>query len=142
MRSHRSEPNTWRASSSSTSPYPLDFSGGFPPSLFVCNTDSLGEQIQRTFPDALVVKTLNTMNCAVMVDPASVSGDHSVFVSGNDDGAKARVRELLGSFGWTEDQIIDLGDITTSRGTEMYLPLWIRLYGALGTGSFNIKVVR
>jgi 8-hydroxy-5-deazaflavin:NADPH oxidoreductase len=121
---------------------PLDHSGGFPPSLFVCNTDSLGEQIQRTFPDALVVKTLNTMNCAVMVDPASVPGDHSVFVSGNDGGAKARVRELLGSFGWAEDQIIDLGDITTSRGTEMYLPLWIRLYGALGTGSFNIKVVR
>jgi predicted dinucleotide-binding enzyme len=121
---------------------PLDHSGGFPPSLFVCNTDSLGEQIQRTFPDALVVKTLNTMNCAVMVDPASVPGDHSVFVSGNDDGAKARVRELLGSFGWAEDQIIDLGDITTSRGTEMYLPLWIRLYGALGTGEFNIKVMR
>jgi 8-hydroxy-5-deazaflavin:NADPH oxidoreductase len=121
---------------------PLDHSGGFPPSLFVCNTDSLGEQIQRAFPHALVVKTLNTMNCAVMVDPASVPGDHSVFVSGNDDGAKAHVRELLGSFGWAEDQIIDLGDITTSRGTEMYLPLWIRLYGALGTGSFNIKVMR
>jgi predicted dinucleotide-binding enzyme len=121
---------------------PLDHSGGFPPSLFVCNTDSLGEQIQRAFPDASVVKTLNTMNCAVMVDPASVPGDHDVFVSGNDDGAKAQVRELLGSIGWGEEQVVDLGDITTSRGTEMYLPLWIRLYGALGTASFNIKVVR
>lgn len=121
---------------------PLDHSGGFPPSLFVCNTDSLGEQIQRAFPEVLVVKTLNTMNCAVMVDPASVPGDHDVFVSGNDDGAKAQVKELLGSFGWGEDQIIDLGDIGTSRGAEMYLALWIRLYGALGTGTFNINVVR
>ena len=121
---------------------PLDFSGGFPPSLFVCNTDSLGEQIQRAFPEALVVKTLNTMNCVVMVDPATVPGDHSVFVSGNDAGAKARVRDLLESFGWGQDRIIDLGDITTSRGTEMYLPLWLRLFGALDTASFNIKVVR
>jgi predicted dinucleotide-binding enzyme len=121
---------------------PLDFSGGFPPSLFVCNTDSLGEQIQRAFPEALVVKTLNTMNCAVMVDPASVPGDHDVFLSGNDDGAKAHVRDLLESFGWGEDRIIDLGDLSTSRGTEMYLPLWLRLYGALGTGAFNIKVMR
>ncbi len=121
---------------------PLDFSAGFPPSLFVCNTDSLGEQIQRAFPEALVVKTLNTMNCAVMVDPPSVPGDHDVFVSGNDDSAKATVRDLLGSFGWGEDRIIDLGDITTSRGTEMYLPLWLRLFGALGTGAFNIQVMR
>jgi predicted dinucleotide-binding enzyme len=121
---------------------PLDHSDGFPPSLFVCNTDSLGEQIQRAFPDALVVKTLNTMNCAVMVDPANVPGDHDVFVSGNDDGAKTRVKEILGTFGWAAGRIIDLGDITTSRGTEMYLPLWIRLYGALGTGSFNINVAR
>jgi predicted dinucleotide-binding enzyme len=121
---------------------PLDHSQGFPPTLFVCNTDSLGEQIQRAFPDALVVKTLNTMNCAVMVDPASVPGDHDVFVSGNDEGAKQRVKELLGSFGWGRDRIVDLGDITTARGTEMYLPLWIRLYGALGTGAFNISVAR
>lgn len=121
---------------------PLDFSAGFPPSLFVCNTDSLGEQIQRAFPEALVVKTLNTMNCAVMVDPASVPGDHTVFVSGNDLGAKGAVRELLESFGWSEGRIIDLGDIGTSRGTEMYLPLWLRLYGALGTGAFNIRVMR
>ncbi len=121
---------------------PLDFSGGMPPSLSVCNTDSLGEQIQRAFPDAMVVKTLNTMNCGIMVDPGSVPGDHVVFVSGNDEGAKTQVKHLLGSFGWGGSQIIDLGDITTSRGPEMYLPLWLELYGALGTGSFNINVVR
>ena len=110
---------------------PLDFSRGMPPSLWVCNTDSLGEQIQRAFPDALVVKTLNTMNCEVMVDPSRVPGDHDVFVSGDDDGAKAQVKQLLGSFGWSDDRIIDLGDITTSRGPEMYLPLWLELYGVL-----------
>lgn len=121
---------------------PLDFSNGMPPSLWVCNTDSLGERIQRAFPDALVVKTLNTMNCEVMVDPSRVPGDHDVFVSGNDGGAKDQVKQLLGSFGWNADRVIDLGDITTSRGPEMYLPLWLELYGALGTGTLNIKVVR
>lgn len=121
---------------------PLDFSKGFPPTLSVCNTDSLGERIQAAFPGLRVVKSLNTMNCEVMVDPARVPGDHDVFVSGNDDGAKAEVKGLLHDLGWTEDRIVDLGDITTSRGTEMYLALWTRLYGVLGTGDFNIKVVR
>jgi 8-hydroxy-5-deazaflavin:NADPH oxidoreductase len=120
---------------------PLDLSGGMPPSLFVSNTDSLGEQIQLAFPTVRVVKALNTMNAFVMADPSLLAaGDHSVFVSGNDEQAKARVTEILGSFGWKD--VIDLGDITTARGTEMYLPLWLRLWGALGTGTFNISVVR
>jgi predicted dinucleotide-binding enzyme len=120
---------------------PLDFSGGMPPSLVVSNTDSLGEQIQRAFPTAKIVKTLNTVNAFVMADPSIVAGgEHTVFVSGNEEPAKAQVTELLRSFGWR--QIIDLGDITTARGPEMYLPLWIRLWGALGTGTFNVSVVR
>ena len=120
---------------------PLDLSGGMPPSLFVSNTDSLGEQIQRAFPTVRVVKALNTMNAFVMADPSLVAGgEHSVFVSGNDEQAKARVTEILRSFGWKD--VIDLGDITTARGTEMYLPLWLRLWGALGTGTFNISVMR
>jgi predicted dinucleotide-binding enzyme len=120
---------------------PLDFSHGMPPSLFTGNSDSLGEQIQRTFPDAKVVKTLNTVNCQVMVDPGKLKGEHDIFVSGNDPGAKARVTEVLrGWFGWKS--VIDLGDISTARGTESYLALWVRLYGALHTGAFNIKIVR
>lgn len=120
---------------------PLDLSGGMPPSLFVSNTDSLGEQIQLAFPTVRVVKALNTMNAFVMTDPSLVAGgEHSVFVSGNDEQAKARVTEILRSFGWKD--VIDLGDITTARGTEMYLPLWLRLWGALGTGTFNISVMR
>ncbi len=120
---------------------PLDFSQGMPPSLFVCNTDSLGEQIQRRFPEARVVKSLSTMNAYLMVDPKQLAGgDHTVFVSGSDAGAKATVTELLESFGWSD--ILDLGDITTARGAEMYLPLWIRLWQALGDPMFTIKVVR
>jgi predicted dinucleotide-binding enzyme len=121
---------------------PLDFSKGMPPSLWVSNTDSLGEQIQRAFPDVKVVKTLNTITAEVMVDPARVAGgDHDVFVSGNDAGAKKRVETILREwFGWR--RVIDLGDITTARGTEAYLLLWIRLWGALGTAAFNVKLAR
>ena len=121
---------------------PLDFSQGMPPKLSVCNTDSLGEQIQRAFPEARVVKALNTLNCLVMVDPARVPGEHDIFISGNDEGAKAQVCELLGSFGWPAERIVDLGDITGARGAEMYLLLWLRLFGAVQTGDFNVKVVR
>lgn len=121
---------------------PLDFAGGMPPSLSVSNTDSLGEQIQRAFPGAKVVKTLNTMNAYLMVDPRQVAdGDHDIFVSGNDADAKAQVATMLKDwFGWRN--VIDLGDITTSRGTEMLLPIWLRLWGALGTPMFNFKIVR
>lgn len=119
---------------------PLDFSQGFPPTLFVKDTDSLGEQIQRTFPQARVVKTLNTMNANLMVEPASLGAESSVFLSGNDAAAKATVTELLESFGHTD--VIDLGDISTARGTEMLLPVWLRLMAALDTAAFNFKIVR
>ncbi len=121
---------------------PLDFSKGMPPSLSISNTDSLGEQIQRAFPDVKVVKTLNTLNAYLMVDPGQLAGgDHTIFVSGNDGAAKAQVTQYLKEwFGWRD--IIDLGDITTARGTEMYLPLWVRVYAALGRPAFQVKVVR
>jgi 8-hydroxy-5-deazaflavin:NADPH oxidoreductase len=121
---------------------PLDFSGGFPPTLAVCNTDSLGEQIQSTFEDAKVVKALNTMNCNVMVDPGRVPGDHAVFMCGEDAEAKSRVADLLRSFGWSDDRIVDLGGIRAARGLEMYLPLWLSMMGAVGSGEFNIGVMR
>ena len=119
---------------------PLDFSQGFPPTLFVKDTDSLGEQVQRAFPQARVVKTLNTLNASLMVNPKELGHESSVFVSGNDETAKATVTELLQSFGHTD--VIDLGDISTARGTEMLLPVWLRLMGALGTPAFNFKIVR
>jgi predicted dinucleotide-binding enzyme len=119
----------------------LDSSRGMPPSLSVCNTDSLGEQIQRAFPEALVVKSLNTVNADVMVNPALVPGSHTVFVCGDSAEAKQQVRQLLMSFGWPDGDIVDLGDIAGARGTEMYLPLWLRFWGATGTGHLNIKLV-
>ncbi|WP_030718147.1 NADPH-dependent F420 reductase [Streptomyces sp. NRRL F-2580] len=119
---------------------PLDFSRGFPPSLEPVDTDSLGELIQRTFPGLRVVKTLNTMNCLVMVDPGRVAGEHHVFLSGEDADAKKAVRELLHSFGWPERSILDLGGIETARGAEMLLPVWLRLMGSLGHTDFNFHI--
>jgi 8-hydroxy-5-deazaflavin:NADPH oxidoreductase len=120
---------------------PLDFSQGTPPTLTVCNDDSVGEQIQREFPAARVVKTLNTVNTAVMTNPAGVPGHHNLFISGNDAEAKTTVKGILGDFGWPQHTIIDLGDITGARGQEMYLPLWLRLMGTLGRPDFNIAVL-
>lgn len=118
----------------------LDFNQ-VPPALAITGADSLAEQIQRRFPDARVVKTLNTMNALVMVDPGAVAGgDHTVFLSGDDAAAKQVVRDLLASFGWAD--IIDLGDITTARGVERLLPLWINLFGVLQTPAIQLKVVR
>jgi predicted dinucleotide-binding enzyme len=118
----------------------LDFSKGMPPTLTVCNTDSLGEQIQRAFPDARVVKALNTMGNEVMVNPSLVPGEHDTFVCGNDPQAKAKVVEILRAFGWKSP--IDLGDITAARGLEMMLPVWVRLMGAVQTRNFNFKIAK
>jgi 8-hydroxy-5-deazaflavin:NADPH oxidoreductase len=120
---------------------PLDFSDGFPPSLTVFGKDSLAEQIQRAFPMTRVVKTLNTVTARVMTHPLEVAdGDHHVFISANDVEAKSQVVDLLRSFGWTN--IFDLGDLSTARGAEAYALLWVRLYGAMNTGMFNIKIMR
>ncbi len=120
---------------------PLDFSGGFPPRLSVCNDDSVAEGIQREFPASRVVKSLNMVTAAVMVNPGMVAGgEHAAFVAGNDAAAKDVVTGLLrDGFGWKH--VIDLGDITAARGMEMYITLWIRLMGALETPMFNIAVV-
>jgi predicted dinucleotide-binding enzyme len=119
----------------------LDPSKGMPPGVLASQERCIGERIQSAFPNLRVVKSLNTISAAVMVDPKAIrGGDHTVFVVGNDQDAKARVAELLKSFGWSD--ILDLGDISAARGPEMYLALWVRLWGATGTGALNIKVQR
>jgi predicted dinucleotide-binding enzyme len=118
----------------------LDFSGGFPPLISAPQDDSIAEQIQRAFPDARVVKSLNTLTASLMVHPEQLPDPGTVFVSGDDADAKATVTELLRSFGHTD--VIDLGDVTTARGVEWLLPAWLRLMGAVGTPMFNWKVVR
>jgi len=121
---------------------PLDISMGMPPTLTVCNNDSLGEQVQREFPETLVVKALNTVNCAIMVQPSLVPGDHQIFVCGNDEASKAKViRHIVEWFGWKTENIIDLGDISAARATEMWMPIWLRLYGKLGTAMFNLRLI-
>lgn len=124
---------------------PLDFSKGMPPSLLegLNNTNSLGEEIQKEFPQAKVVKTFNTMWCGLMVNPGMLDGgDHINYISGNDNNAKARVKDLLKEFGWKEENLIDLGDITAARATESVLPVWVRLMGVIGSGAFNFKIVK
>jgi predicted dinucleotide-binding enzyme len=121
---------------------PLDFSRGMPPTLSICNDSSLGEQIQAAFPNTRVVKTLNTVSAPLMVEPSKLPGDHVMFVAGDDAEAKQQIERtvLREWFGWRE--VIDLGGIANARGTEMYLPLWLRMWGALGTANFNIAIVR
>ena len=121
---------------------PLDFSHGMPPSLTVCNTDSLGEQIQRMLPGVKVVKTLNTVTSGLMVDPRSLAGgDHTLFLSGNDQAAKDQVRRLLGEwFGWRD--FFDLGDISTARGAEALLLIWVPMMMKIGKPAFQFKIVR
>lgn len=105
-------------------------------------SDSVGERIQRAYPRAHVVKALNMVNSAVMVEPATVPGDHALFICGDDVAAKARVRELLGEFGWPAHRVFDLGGITAARGMEAYLLLWMKLMRTLGHAEFNIEVRR
>jgi 8-hydroxy-5-deazaflavin:NADPH oxidoreductase len=119
---------------------PLDFSHGMPPSLSICNTNSLGEEVQKALPSARVIKTLNIVNCEVMVEPNKVGAQPTMFICGNDSTAKTSVTTLLKNLGWTD--IIDLGDITKSRATEMLLPIWLSLMQTLGHVNFGFKVVR
>jgi 8-hydroxy-5-deazaflavin:NADPH oxidoreductase len=124
---------------------PLDFSKGFPPSLTegLNNTNSLGESLQKEIPNAKVVKTLNTMWCGLMVNPAMIGdGNHQNFICGNDADAKASVIKLLNEFGWKSENILDLGDISNARGTEAVLPIWVRIFGATQNGAFNFAIVK
>lgn len=124
---------------------PLDNSKGFPPTLIpeLSNDNSLGEEIQRHFPDARVVKTLNTMWAGLMVNPNMLNnGDHTNFICGNDQQAKDTVRQLLKDMGWKDENILDLGDITAARGAESYLPTWLRIMGAKQSAAFNVKIVQ
>jgi 8-hydroxy-5-deazaflavin:NADPH oxidoreductase len=120
---------------------PLDYSTGTL-HLTVGNDDSLAEQIQRAYPDAQVVKALNTVNASVMVDPAALGDETNLFICGNERHAKARVIEILETFGWLSGDIIDLGDIAGARGMEAYLLLWVRIMQTLDDPAFNIRIVR
>ena len=121
---------------------PLDFSKQHEVSLFICNTESLSEQIQQTFPKAKVVKTLNTLTASLMVNQGGLPGKHNLFLCGNDEAAKRSVRFFLrDSFGWAEDSVLDLGDITAARATEMYVMVWVRLWQYFQNPVFNLSIL-
>lgn len=120
---------------------PLDFSKGMPPTNFIGNTDSLGETIQRAFPKAHIVKSLNTVSAPVMINPAVIPGDHDIFICGNDTGAKTEVTKILQDwFGWKS--VVDLGDISASRVTEAWVLFWVRIMMLTGSPMHNLKIVR
>ena len=119
---------------------PLDFSAGFPPTLFTPQTDSLAEQIQRVLPATAVIKSLNTLTAPLMLDPNALPAPSAVFLSGDDVVAKQLVRDLLTSFGW--EQIIDLGGLSTARGVEMLMPMWLTVMQAMGDAQFNWAIIR
>lgn len=119
---------------------PIDMTNGEPVRLAVCNSDSLAEQIQRTFPETKVVKTLNTVTAAIMVEPSLLRDGATVYLSGDSDQAKLLVTQILNAFGWKTEDIIDLGAIVTARGPEMMMPLWLGLWHKLGTANFALKI--
>ena len=125
---------------------PLDFSKGMPPRLIegLNNSTSLGEQVQKALPGARVVKTFNTLNCNVMVNPKLVNnGDHTLFICGNDGDSKNKVKHfLVDTFNWQPENLLDMGGIVASRGTEAYVPFWVMMMQAMGSPMFNIKVVK
>ena len=121
---------------------PLDFSRGMPPSLVpgLSNTTSAAEVLQAKLPSARVVKTLNTMNHLLMVDPSRVPGPHDVFLCGDDEHAKTETREMLAEFGWTDP--VDLGGLSAARGLEGLMPFWLSMWGAVGSPDFNYHIAR
>ncbi|MBV6656150.1 MAG: NAD(P)-binding domain-containing protein [Devosiaceae bacterium] len=121
---------------------PLDTSQGMPPTLIpsLSNRTSAAEELQKRLPDAKVVKTLNTMNHKLMVDPSRVPGEHDVFVCGDDASAKEGVVAMLAEFGWSDP--VDLGPLAAARGTEGLMPFWLRMWGAVGNAEFNYRIVR
>ncbi|MFF4218396.1 NADPH-dependent F420 reductase [Streptomyces nondiastaticus] len=117
---------------------------GIMPKLDPCDTDSLGEQIQRALPRTKVVKSFVTQEQSTVVDPGSVGGgDHTMFVAGEDAGAKQQATDLLTAYGWSD--VLDLGPLVASRGMEMYAHMHSAIGFGLGHqfgGRFGVKVVR
>lgn len=121
---------------------PLDFSEGMPPFLPAALSErtSVGAEIQKAFPEALVVKAFNTISAPVMVDPSQIPGVQ-LLIAGNSAEAKAKVTALAkDEFAWQE--VVDLGDISAARGTEHLMPLWLTLYVQANSPLVALKIIR
>jgi 8-hydroxy-5-deazaflavin:NADPH oxidoreductase len=110
--------------------------------LTYANDDSLAEEIQRAFPDLRVVKALSTMSRVLMTDPDALASPTTALICGDDETAKAEVLGLLGDFGWKQENVIDLGDLTAARAMEMFVALWVRLNSTLDRELFGVTIVR
>ena len=106
---------------------PLIYNDDESPSLSIGHTISGGEIVQQSLSDSHVVKTLNYISHANMVNPQYKQGLPIMFVCGNNDSAKRQVRDLLEDLGW--EDMINIGTIEKSRLLEPLSLLWIE-YGA------------
>jgi predicted dinucleotide-binding enzyme len=119
----------------------IDVANANTPSFeLVYPNSSLAEKLQAALPETHVVKTMNTAAMVVMTDPATLPAS-SVFVSGDDPGAKATVIGLLTDFGWPDGSIVDLGGIQSARGPEHYFLMFAALMQSLHSPQFNIRLV-
>jgi predicted dinucleotide-binding enzyme len=116
---------------------PLDFSSGAP-RLSVGHTDSLGEQIQRSLPNARVVKAFNTVGNGLFFKPQLPGGPPDMFIGGNDADAKKIVSQICEAFGWG---VIDLGGIDVSRHLEPMCMVWVLHGMKIGSWMHAFKML-
>jgi hypothetical protein len=118
---------------------PLDFSGGFPPKLSIAGEDSLGERVQRSLPDAKVVKAFNTIGNTYFVQPRFSEGQPTMLIAGDDEAAKGTVADVLADFGWSDP--VDIGGIEGSRELEAICIAWVKIGGARGAWDHGFKLL-
>lgn len=118
---------------------PLDFSDGFPPKLAISGEDSLGERVQRTLPDAKVVKAFNIIGNPYFVEPSFPDGQPTMLIAGDDDDAKRIVADVLADFGWPEP--FDIGGIEGARELEAICIAWVKIGGARGAWDHGFKLL-
>lgn len=118
---------------------PLDFSAGFPPKLAISGEDSLGERVQRTLPEAKVVKAFNIIGNPYFVEPSFPEGQPTMLIAGNDEEAKRTVADVLADFGWPEP--LDLGGIEGARELEAICIAWVKIGGARGAWDHGFKLL-
>jgi predicted dinucleotide-binding enzyme len=90
-------------------------------SFFTSLDTSLMEQLQRAFPAARFVKAFSCVGSASMVNPQFKHGPPSMFICGDDAGAKREVHAILEQFGWETE---DLGGVEAARAIEPLCMLW------------------
>jgi predicted dinucleotide-binding enzyme len=101
--------------------------------------ESLMERLQKKAPDAHFVKAFSCVGSAFMVNPQMPGGPPTMFICGNDAGAKTEAREILTQFGW---DIADMGTVEAARAIEPLCILWC-IPGLTGGGwTHAFKLLR